>query len=101
LIEQETRGIIIEGMGGGRVPPAWLEPIERAISGGTTVVISTRCHAGQTVDGYGYRAGHRDLKAAGCLFAGGLNSAKCRIKLMAILGQTDEPAAIRTLWEQI
>jgi len=101
LIERETRGIIIEGVGGGRVPPAWLEPIERAVSGGSIVIISTRCHAGQIVDQYGYAAAHRDLKAAGCLFANGLNTAKCRIKLMAILGQAGDPETIRALWEQI
>lgn len=101
LIKQQTRGIIIEGMGGGRVPPDWLDRIQEAIAAGISVVISTRCHAGRLYDEYGYRAGHRDLRAAGCLFADGLNTARCRIKLMAILGQTRDLTETRELWQRI
>jgi L-asparaginase len=101
LLERGSRGIIIEGMGGGRVPPDWLEPIRQGVAQGATIVVSTRCHAGRLVDGYGYRAAHRDLEAAGCLFADGLNTAKCRVKLMAILSQADEPGTIRELWQRL
>ena len=101
LLEQDVRGIVIESMGAGRVPADWLEPIQRAVKPGLAIVISTRCHAGRLYDEYGYKAAHRDLTAAGCLFADGLHTAKCRIKLMAILGQTGDPAEIRRLWEEI
>jgi L-asparaginase len=85
-----ARGIVLETLGGGRVPPSWLAPIERAVKNGTAIVITSRVGAGRTVDRYGYAGAHRDLARAGCWFAHGLNGQKARIKLMASLA-TDNP----------
>ena len=98
-----ARGIVLETLGGGRVPPAWLPTIERAMMGrqrraakgsalwathqnGCAVVVTSRVGAGRTTDRYGYIGAHRDLARIGCWFAGGLNGQKARIKLMAALG---------------
>ena len=94
-----ARGVVIEGFGGGRVPPWWLDAIELAMAQGVAVVIATRCPAGRTFDQYGFRGAHRDLLRVGCLFADGLNGPKARLRLMAILGTTADPASARTLWE--
>ncbi|MBI5033239.1 MAG: asparaginase [Chloroflexi bacterium] len=83
------RGIVLETLGGGRVPPWWLPTIERAIKQGVTIVIASRTGAGRTIDRYGYVGGHRDLAQIGCWFANGLNGQKARIKLMAALGTSD------------
>lgn len=80
-----SRGVVIETLGGGRVPPWWLPTIERAITLGTAIVITARVGAGRTIDRYGYAGAHRDLVRAGCWFANGLNGQKARIKLMAAL----------------
>ena len=81
-----AKGIVLEGLGGGRVPPWWLPTIERAIQQGVAVVITSRVGTGRTVDRYGYVGSHRDLVNLGCWFACGLNGQKARIKLMAALG---------------
>jgi L-asparaginase len=81
-----ARGIVLETLGGGRVPPLWLPAIERAIRGGTAIVITSRVGAGRTIDRYGYAGAHRDLAQIGCWFADGLNGQKARVKLMAALG---------------
>ncbi len=81
-----AKGIVLEALGGGRVPPWWLPTIERAIKQGVAIVITSRVGTGRTVDRYGYVGAHRDLKQIGCWFAGGLNGQKARIKLMAALG---------------
>lgn len=81
-----AKGIVLEALGGGRVPPWWLPTIERAVKAGIAVVIASRVGAGRIVDRYGYIGAHRDLKQIGCLFANGLNGQKARIKLMAALG---------------
>lgn len=81
-----ARGIVLETLGGGRVPPAWLPTIERAIKNDCAVVVTSRVGAGRTTDRYGYVGAHRDLARIGCWFAGGLNGQKARIKLMAALG---------------
>ncbi len=84
-----ARGIVLEALGGGRVPPAWLPTIERAVKAGCAIVITSRTGAGRTVDRYGYVGAHRDLARLGCWFAEGLNGQKARLKLMAALGAGD------------
>jgi L-asparaginase len=81
-----ARGIVLETLGGGRVPPWWLPTIERTIKAGTAIVITSRVGSGRTIDRYGYTGAHRDLAQIGCWFADGLNGQKARIKLMAALG---------------
>lgn len=100
LTASGTRCVVIEGTGAGHVPPAWLEPIRQAVSQGMTVVISSRSR-GPLYDKYGYKGAYRDLAAAGCLFSDGIDSAKCRIKLMAILGQAGDAESIRRWWETV
>lgn len=100
LTAKGARGVVIEGTGAGHVPPAWLEPIRQAVSQGMTVVISSRSR-GPLYDKYGYIGAYRDLAAAGCLFSDGIDSAKCRIKLMAILGQAGDAETIRRWWETV
>lgn len=100
LAANGTRGVVIEGTGVGHVPPAWLEPIRQAVSQGMKVVISSRSR-GPLYDKYGYAGAYRDLSAAGCLFSDGIDSAKCRIKLMAILGQARDAETIRRWWEMV
>ena len=91
LTTSGARGIVLEALGGGRVPPWWLPAIERAIKNGIAIVITSRVGSGRTVDRYGYVGAHRDLVRLGCWFADGLNGQKARIKLMAALG-TQEPS---------
>lgn len=81
-----AKGVVLEALGGGRVPPWWLSTIERAVKHGAVIVITSRVGAGRTVDRYAYVGAHRDLEKIGCLFAGGLNGQKARIKLMVALG---------------
>ncbi len=84
-----ARGVVLEALGGGRVPPSWLPTIERAVKAGCAIVITSRTGAGRTVDRYGYVGAHRDLARLGCWFAEGLNGQKARLKLMAALGAGD------------
>ena len=79
------RGVVIEALGGGRVPPWWLPVLERALDDGVTVVIASRCPSGRVWDGYGYPGAYRTLKEMGCRFAEGLNGPKARIRLMVSL----------------
>jgi L-asparaginase len=86
LVDADARGIVLETLGGGRVPPWWLPAIERAIQRGIAIVVTSRVGAGRTVDRYGYAGAHRDLERLGCWFADGLSGQKARIKLMVALG---------------
>ena len=92
------RGVVLEGLGGGRIPPWWLPTIERAVQEGTTVVIASRCPSGRVWDAYGYVGGHRTLREMGCLFSPELNGQKARIRLMVVLGTARTPEEIARLW---
>jgi len=103
-VEAGTRGVVIEALGGGRVPPWWLPAIRDATNAGVTVVIASRTGSGAVVDGYGYPGCHRDMVELGCLFAHDLNGQKARMRLMVVLGATQDKAgtrrveAIASLW---
>ncbi len=81
-----ARGVVLEALGGGRIPPWWLPVIERAIADGVTVLIASRCPSGRVWDAYGYPGSHRALKEMGCLFSPNLNGPKARIWLMVMRG---------------
>lgn len=98
-VARGSRGIVIEGLGAGRVPPWWLPSIREAISQGIVVVIASRCPSGRVWDAYGYTGAYRTLRELGCLFSPGLNGQKARIRLMAVLGATEEPREVVYLWQ--
>ncbi len=93
------RGIVIEALGGGRVPPKIVPHLTRFIEAGTPVVMTTRCGIGPVVDAYGYEGAHRHLRELGCYFAHHLSGSKARIKLMLALGNGLEGDALRTVFE--
>jgi len=95
-----ARGVVIEALGGGRVPTWWLPIIERARARGVTVVIASRCPSGRVWDSYGYPGACRTLADLGCLFAEGLNGQKARIKLMVVLAAAREADEISNLWSE-
>ena len=99
-LERGARGVVLEGLGAGRIPPWWLPVIERALAEGVAVVIASRCTAGRVWDAYGYVGGYRTLREMGCLFSPGLNGPKARIRLMAVLGAAQDPREAARMWDR-
>jgi L-asparaginase len=97
-VARGARGIVIEALGGGRVPPWWLPAIEQARERGLPVVIASRCPSGRVWDAYGYPGACRDLVGLGCLFAAGINGQKARIKLMIVLAAARSAEEVSRLW---
>jgi L-asparaginase len=97
-LEGGARGVVLEALGGGRVPPWWLPAIRQAVESGVAVVIASRCPSGRVWDGYGYAGAYKDLRALGALFANGLNGQKARIRLMCVLGAAASPEEVADLW---
>jgi L-asparaginase len=93
-----VRGVVIEALGGGRVPHWWLPAIERARSQSVAVVIASRCPSGRVWDAYGYPGAYHSLIERGCLFAEGLNGQKSRIKLMVVLAAAQDADQVDRLW---
>lgn len=98
-INDGVKGIVIEGMGRGNVPPALVPIITDAINQGIVVVLTSRCPIGRVRDSYGYYGGGKNLRDVGVIFAGNLNGQKARIKLALALGSTNDVIEIKRLFE--
>jgi len=98
-LEQGAKGVVLETLGGGRIPPWWLPTIQGAVESDVAVVIASRCPSGRIWDGYGYAGAYKELCSLGVLFADGLNGQKARIRLMCVLGAAEKPEEVPHLWE--
>jgi L-asparaginase len=95
-----VRGLVVEAMGTGNVPPAAFDGILRVMDAGIPVVLVSRCPRGVTDDVYGYYGAGRNLHAAGVIFAPYLNGQKARIKLMLALAGNPDHRALKLLFER-
>jgi L-asparaginase len=97
-LSRRPHGIVIEGFGGGRLPPWWMSPIREAIAQGVQIVVASRCPSGAVGDHYGYEGSCTDLLRAGALPSQGLSGQKARLRLMAALGASDDPDKVKRLF---
>lgn len=99
VLADGAKGLVVEAMGQGNVPPTMLPGIRAARVRGIPVVVSSRCRLGRTSPRYGYLGGGSSLAELGAIFAGGLPAAKARIQLMVLLAAGWDEAAIREAFE--
>ena len=99
LVNTGVKGLVIEGMGRGNVPPALMDGIKNAVASGIPVVLVSRNPLGRIMPSYGYLGGGHDLANAGVIMARNLNGQKARIALMLALAKTDDPSEIRAIFE--
>ena len=90
LVAEKGKGIVIEGMGRGNIPPGMMPGIKKAIGAGIPVVLVSRNPLGRITPSYGYEGGGLDLKNAGVILARNLNGPKARIALMLALTKTQD-----------
>jgi L-asparaginase len=98
--ESGVKGIVVEALGIGNVPPLAFEGIKYAIEKGIPVILTSRCPAGETDDIYSYPGAGKHLHNLGVVFSDYLNGQKARIKLMIVLGLTNKLDEIRKYFEQ-
>lgn len=99
-VDSGARGLVVEALGRGNVPPAVVPGIYHALQNDLPVVITSRALRGRVLDAYGYPGAGKDLRHMGVIFADHLNSQKARLKLMLVLGATSDPALIRRYFEK-
>ncbi|HKP11351.1 MAG TPA: asparaginase [Blastocatellia bacterium] len=97
-IDAGARGLVIEALGRGNVPPATLPAIGRAVAARLPVVLVSRCLRGRVFDSYGYEGGGKQLRKLGVIFGDFLSGQKARIKLSLALSMTNDPAEIRAFF---
>lgn len=100
-LERGNRGLVIEAMGQGNVPPALVPGLRAWIDSGRPVVLVSRCPEGRALDTYAYDGGGKQLHNMGVIFGEDLTGQKARIKLMLALGLTSDPKEIRPIFEYL
>ncbi|NLN49943.1 MAG: asparaginase, partial [Clostridiales bacterium] len=95
-----AKGIVIEALGRGNIPPAMLPGIKSALDRNIPVVMVSRCPTGRVLDTYGYEGAGKQLRKMGVILGGDLPGQKVRIKLMLALNITNDTDEIRKIIEQ-
>lgn len=96
--ESKTKGLVVEALGVGNVPPAVFDGIEYVINKNIPIVLVSRCPAGETLDIYSYPGAGKWLNQIGVIFADYLNGQKARIKLMLALGVTKDQSKLKKMF---
>jgi L-asparaginase len=99
-LDSGARGIVLEALGRGNVPPAVLPGVRRWADAGKPVVITSRSLRGRVLDTYAYPGGGHELREMGCIFADHMTGQQARIELMLAIGvHGGDLAAIRGVVE--
>lgn len=94
------KGIVIEGMGSGNLPPLMVDGVKKAVEKSIPIVLVSRCYKGRVIDSYGDRGGGKELRDLGVIFGDNLPGQKARIKLILALGKTKDINEIRKIFEE-
>lgn len=81
-----ARGIVVEALGRGNVPPAVVPGLQSWAEAGRPVVVTSRSGRGRVLDTYAYEGGGHQLREMGAIFADHLTGQQARIELMLALG---------------
>lgn len=95
-----VKGIVVEALGVGNVPPSAFDGIKYAVEREIPVVLVSRCPAGETEDVYSYPGAGKHLHNIGVIFSDFLNGQKARIKLMLALGLTSNNDELKKMFER-
>jgi len=98
LLGNNLKGLVIEALGRGNLPPTMLPGIQACMDALIPVVIVSRCPSGRVLDSYGYLGGGKYLTDMGCILAPSLNGQKARIQLMLALEKSRDINYIKELF---
>lgn len=99
-LDTGARGIVLEALGRGNVPPGVLPGVRRWAESGKPVVITSRSQRGRVLDTYAYLGGGHQLREMGAIFADHMTGQQARIELMLAIGvHGDRLDAIRKVVE--
>jgi L-asparaginase len=99
-LDSGARGIVLEALGRGNVPPAVVPGLRRWVDAGRPVVVASRSARGRVLDTYAYPGGGHELREMGAIFADHMTGQQARIELMLALGvYGDDLARVREVVE--
>ena len=86
FLDRGLKGLVLEGFGAGNTPPTLVGALEKTISRGVPVILTTRCLYGGVNPIYAYAGGGAQLLSAGLLNGHGLTADKALLLLKTALG---------------
>ena len=93
-------GIVIDGVGRGHVPPAWMPVLRSAMDQGLAALVCSATLHGATHQSYQFPGSLHELEDAGAVGVRHLTARKARIRLALLLANgVPTPQAIRTAFE--
>lgn len=98
-LSRGVKGLVIEALGRGNIPPLMVDGVKRAIDTGVPVILVTRCYQGRVLDSYGYPGGGKTLRKLGVIYGDNMPGQKARIKLMLALSKTKDLNEIKKIFE--
>lgn len=88
--ESGIKGLVIEALGRGHVPPRYVQHIEKAIQQGVHVVLTTSGDEGTVKSIYDFPGSVDELETLGVILGADFDSKKARIKLAVLLASETE-----------
>jgi len=80
-----AKGLVIDAIGRGHIPPSWVEPMRTLLNAGTPVVVTSSTHWGRVEEVYEYSGSLAEQVSMGAIKAYHLNARKARLRLMCAL----------------
>lgn len=100
VIDNGYKGIVLEAMGRGNIPPTMVEGVKRAIKNNIPVVVVSRCFEGRVYESYGYEGGGKHLMDLGVIFGDTMPGQKARIQLLVAVNAGKNTYEIREMFEK-
>src|SRR5690606_21759748 len=80
LLKSGPRGVVIDAVGRGQVPPSWMPAIRQAIDSGIFLAVCSSTLTGPTHESYEYPAALHDLVQAGAVGVNHVTARKARFR---------------------
>lgn len=91
-VESGAKGVVIDGLGRGHVPPGWMNEIRALVSAGVPVAVVSSCAQGPVNTSYEFSGSLADLMSAGVIALNDISARKARLALALLLSSTPREA---------
>ena len=91
-VESGAKGLVIDGLGRGHVPPNWMNAIEALVSAGVPIAVVSSCAQGPVNTSYEFSGSLADLISAGVMALNDISARKARLALTLLLSSTPRDA---------
>ena len=84
-VNSGARGLVLDAIGRGHVPPDWMDGLDRVARRGIPIVVTSVTLSGRLAEAYEYRGSLADLVEIGAVAVHHLSARKARLRMMSAL----------------